>query len=128
VELHCSYDPESKSGGATAGRKVKGTSHWVSASHALEAEVRIYNHLFMTENPDDEEEGTDYKAKLNPDSLQLLTGCKVEPELAKAVQGDRFQFLRQGYFSVDLDSTPEKLVFNRIVSLRDSWAKVAGQK
>jgi len=128
VELHCSYDPDSKSGGATAGRKVKGTSHWVSAAQAVEAEVRLYNHLFVTENPDDEEAGTDYKAKLNPDSLQVLTGCQVEPELAKAVLGDRFQFLRQGYFSVDLDSTPEKLVFNRIVSLRDSWAKVAGQQ
>jgi len=128
VELHCSYDPESKSGGATAGRKVKGTSHWVSASHAVEAEVRLYSHLFVTENPDDEEEGSDYKAKLNPDSLKLLTGCKVEPELAKAMLGDRFQFLRQGYFNIDLDSKPEKLVFNRIVSLRDSWAKVAGEK
>jgi len=128
VELHCSYDPDSKSGGATAGRKVKGTSHWVSASHAVEAEIRLYSHLFLTENPDDEEEGSDYKSKLNPNSLQVLTGCKVEPELAKAVLGDRFQFLRQGYFSVDSDSTPETLVFSRIVSLRDSWAKVAGQQ
>lgn len=128
VELYCSYDPESKSGGATAGRKVKGTSHWVSASHAVDAEVRLYNHLFATENPDDEEEGSDYKSKLNPESLQVLTGCKLEPELAKAVPGDRFQFLRQGYFSADQDSNPEKLIFNRIVSLRDSWAKVAGQQ
>ncbi len=122
LEVHCSYDPESKSGGATAGRKVKGTSHWVSASHAIKAEVRLYEHLFLAENPD-EAEG-DYRSLLNPDSLQILEGCLVEPGLAEAEVFSKFQFLRQGYFNVDPDSTRERPVFNRIVSLRDSWVKV----
>lgn len=124
IELHCSYDPDSKSGGATSGRKIKGTSHWVSAAHAIPAEVRLYEHLFLTENPDDEENGNDYKSKLNPDSLEILRDCRVEPGLAEAVGSNRYQFLRQGYFCFDLDSSKDKLVFNRIVSLRDSWAKM----
>ncbi len=124
VELHCSYDPDSKSGGATSGRKIKGTSHWVSADHAIPAEVRLYEHLFTTETPDDVEEGKDYKAKLNPHSLEVLSDCKVEPGLAEALTSNRYQFLRQGYFCLDSDSQPDKLVFNRIVSLRDSWAKM----
>lgn len=121
IELRCSYDPESKSGGATAGRKVKGTLHWVSAEHAIPAEVRLYDHLFTTENPDEAE---DYKDCLHPNSLERLTECMLEPGLAEARMEDRFQFLRQGYFCLDPDSTKEKLVFNRIVSLRDTWAKM----
>jgi glutaminyl-tRNA synthetase len=125
IELHCSYDPESHSGGATSGRKIKGTSHWVSAAHAIKAEVRLYDHLFINENPDDEKEGLDYKAKLNPNSLQVLTTCLVEPSLAGAAPGSRYQFMRQGYFCVDpIDTTEDQLVFNRIVSLRDTWAKI----
>jgi len=123
IALHCSYDPDSKSGGATSGRKIKGTSHWVSAVHAIPAEVHLYEHLFLTENPDDEADGNDYKSKLNPNSLKILRGCLVEPGLAEAPAGSRYQFLRQGYFCMDPDSRPDQLVFNRIVSLRDSWAK-----
>ncbi len=125
LELHCTYDPESHSGGATSGRKIKGTSHWVSAAHALKAEVRLYDHLFVSENPDDEGDGLDYKAKLNPKSLQVLTSCLVEPSLAGAAPGSRYQFMRQGYFCVDpIDTSENRLVFNRIVSLRDTWAKI----
>ncbi len=125
IELHCSYDPESRSGGATSGRKIKGTSHWVSASHAVQAEVRLYDYLFSIENPDEEEAGTDYKSKLNPDSLEVLTNCLVEPGLAGAKPGSRYQFMRQGYFNADpVDGTDTRLVFNRIVSLRDTWAKI----
>ena len=124
VEVHCSYDPETKSGGAKAGRKVKGTLHWVSAAHALEAEVRLYGHLFLKANPDDTEEGSDFKANLNPNSLERLTGCRVEPNLAGAAPGSRYQFLRLGYFCVDPNSSVEKLVFNRTVSLHDTWAKI----
>jgi glutaminyl-tRNA synthetase len=125
IELHCSYDPESHTGGATAGRKIKGTSHWVSAAHAAKAEVRLYDHLFMSENPDDEEEGLDYKDKLNPNSMEVLSSCLVEPSLLDAKPGSRYQFMRQGYFCIDpIDTCEEKLVFNRIVSLRDTWAKI----
>jgi glutaminyl-tRNA synthetase len=125
VELHCSYDPESHSGGPTSGRKVKGTSHWVSAAHALQAEVRLYEHLFRSENPDDEAEGSDYIANLNPASRETLHVCLVEPSLAGAEPGSRYQFMRQGYFCVDpVASGTELLVFNRIVSLRDTWAKI----
>lgn len=124
IKLHCSYDPDSKSGGPTSGRKIKGTSHWVSAAHAVPAEVRLYEQLFLVENPDEETEGTDYKANLNPNSLERLTGCMLEPGVA-ASDRTHYQFLRQGYFCVDaVDSKPEALVFNRIVSLRDSWAKI----
>lgn len=122
VELHCTYDPDSKSGGATAGRKVKGTLHWVAAEGAVAAEVRLYDYLLNDENAADED---DFKAGLNPNSLECLTQCVVEPSLANAESGSRYQFLRQGYFCVDtVDSKPDKLVFNRIVSLRDTWAKL----
>lgn len=122
VELHCTYDPETRSGMSTVTRKVKGTLHWVSAAHAAKAEVRLYNNLFIKENP---EEDDDFISNINPDSMEVLTSCMVEPSLAKAKPGSRYQFLRQGYFNVDsVDSTPEKPVFNRIVSLKDTWAKI----
>lgn len=122
VELRCTYDPETKSGSATVQRKVKGTIHWVSVEHAIEAEVRLYDRLFLTETPDIAEEGKDFKSNLNPDSLKVIT-VYVEPYLKDVKADDKFQFLRTGYFCVDKDSTPEKLVFNRTVGLRDSWAK-----
>ncbi|MDD3879148.1 MAG: glutamine--tRNA ligase/YqeY domain fusion protein [Syntrophomonas sp.] len=122
IELHCSYDPDSRSGGPNSGRKVKGTSHWVSAAHAVAAEVRLYEQLFLHENPD-EIEG-DYKEQLNPDSLLRLSSCMLEPSIREAAPGSRFQFLRQGYFYIDpVDSKEGRLFINRIVSLRDSWAK-----
>ena len=124
VELHCVYDPESRGGVTPDGRKVLGTSHWVSADHALDAEVRLYNHLFQTPDPAEAPEGGDFKTNLNPDSLQTLKGCKVEPSLARAESGCIFQFLRLGYFCVDPDSEPTGLIFNRTVTLRDSWAKI----
>jgi glutaminyl-tRNA synthetase len=124
IELHCSYDPETKSGGAKAGRKVKSTLHWVSADHALPAEVRLYNHLFVTPNPDDVPDGSDFKVNLNPNSLETLTSCKVEPNLKSAKPADKYQFLRLGYFCVDPDSSDKKLVFNRTVTLQDEWAKL----
>ncbi|MFC1556741.1 glutamine--tRNA ligase/YqeY domain fusion protein [candidate division KSB1 bacterium] len=125
IELRCSYDPESKGGWAPDNRKVKGTLHWVSAAHAVDAEVRLYDRLFLRENPDDVEEGQDFRNNLNPDSLKTLSSCKVEPGLRNAAQGSRYQFLRKGYFCVDSkDSTPGRLVFNRTVSLRDTWAKI----
>jgi len=124
-EIRCTYDPETKSGAASADRKVKGTLHWVSAAHSIEAEVRLYDHLFTKENPDDVPEGGDYKDNLNPESLVTLKGCRLEPSLKEAKPGDRFQFMRQGYFCVDgVDSTAEKPVFNRTVSLKDTWAKI----
>lgn len=122
VELRCTYDPETKSGRATVQRKVKGTIHWVSVEHAIEAEVRLYDRLFLTETPDVAEEGKDFKSNLNPDSLKVITAY-VEPYLKDVKADDKFQFLRTGYFCVDKDSTPDKLVFNRTVGLRDSWAK-----
>jgi glutaminyl-tRNA synthetase len=126
VEVRCTYDPETRGGGSPDGRKVKGTLHWVSAEQALDAEVRLYEHLFTKENPSEvDEEGQDFTANINSDSLQVLTGCKVEPFLKDAEVGSRYQFLRNGYFAVDPDSTAEKLVFNRAVSLRDTWAKIA---
>jgi glutaminyl-tRNA synthetase len=124
VELHCTYDPATRGGDAPDGRKVKSTLHWVSASHAVEAEVRLYDTLFTKEDPDDVPEGEDFTSNLSPGSLELLTGCRVEPSLAAATPGDRCQFERLGYFCVDPDSTPEKLVFNRTVTLRDPWAKL----
>jgi len=124
VELHCTYDPETRGGWAPDGRRVKGTLHWVSADHALEAEVRLYDRLFSVENPLDAEEGEDFTASLNPDSLEILTACRVEPGLAGAASGSIYQFERQGYFCVDPDSSAGKLVFNRTVSLRDTWAKI----
>jgi glutaminyl-tRNA synthetase len=124
VELHCTYDPETRGGEAREGKKVKGTLHWVSAEHALDAEVRLYDHLFAKANPNDVEEGEDFLSNLNPDSLEVLKGCKVEPSLEGAEPGSRYQFLRQGYFCIDPDSTEGNLVVNRTVSLRDTWAKL----
>ncbi len=126
TELRCTYDPDSKSGGATAGRKIKGTLHWVSAQHAKSAEVRMYSHLFTKENPADDKECSDLKSALNPESLETLKDCKVEPALAEAQPGDRFQFLRMGYFCADAkDYLSTAPVFNRAVTLRDTWAKIA---
>jgi len=125
LEIHCTYDRETRGGYAPDGRKVRGTIHWVSVPHAIEAEIRLYDRLFVKENPLDTEEGKTYLDYLNPDSLQVLNGCKLEPGLADAAPGERFQFERKGYFCVDKDSTPEHLVFNRTVTLRDSWAKIA---
>jgi len=124
VELHCTYDPETRGGWAPDGRKVQGTLHWVSAAHALDAEVRLYDRLFLKPNPLDVEEGQDFTANLNPNSLEVLSGCRVEPSLAGAAPGSRYQFERQGYFCVDPDSTGEKLVFNLTATLRDTWAKI----
>lgn len=121
-EIHCTYDPDSQSGGATSGRKVKGTLHWVSAAHAVDAEVRLYDRLFSDENPDGHKDA-DYKDFLNPNSLEVLTNCKVEPSLKDVTATTHFQFQRLGYFCVDKDSTPGKPVFNRTVTLRDSWSK-----
>ena len=121
VELRCSYDPETKSGGAASGRKVKGTLHWVSAAHAKPVEVRLYDHLLMEDEADGAEETAG--SRVNPESLTVLKQAMVEPSLAEAVMGSRFQFLRHGYFCLDTDASPGAPVFNRIVSLRDSWAK-----
>jgi len=123
VELRCSYDPASKGGNSPDGRKVKGTIHWVSAEHAIDAEVRLFDRLFSKENPEEVEEGQTFLDNINPDSLQVLQHCKLEPELAKAKVMDKMQFERLGYFCVDKDSTPEHLVFNRACTLKDSWSK-----
>ena len=121
IELRCSYDPDTKSGGANSGRKVKGTLHWVSAKHAIKAEVRLYDYLLLAEKAD---EADDFISSLNPNSLEILNDCMVEPSLAWTAPGNRYQFLRQGYFCVDKESTMEKLIFNQVVGLRDSWAKI----
>jgi len=120
VELRCTYDPETKSGSAQSSRKVKGTIHWVSAQHAMESEVRLYDRLFSVENPG----GENWKDSINPLSLQVLTGCKVEPGLASSKPQEKYQFERLGYFCVDQDSRPGRIVFNRTVTLRDTWAKI----
>jgi glutaminyl-tRNA synthetase len=124
VELRCTYDPATRGGNAPDGRKVKATIHWVSAAHAVDAEVRLYDNLFTKENPNDVEEGQDFTANLNPNSLEVLTGCKVEPSLKGAAAGARYQFERLGYFAVDPDSAAGRLVFNRTIGLRDTWAKI----
>ncbi len=124
VEIHCTYDPASKGGNSPDGRKVKGTIHWVSAQHAIKAEVRLFDRLFKAENPDDVEEGHSFLENLNPDSLKVLHNCKLEPELGKLQVMDKVQFERLGYFCVDRDSTPGHLVFNRACTLKDSWAKM----
>jgi glutaminyl-tRNA synthetase len=125
VELRCTYDPQTRGGDAHDGRKVQGTLHWVSAAHAVTAEVRLYDHLFLTENPGDVPEGGRFTDALNPKSLEVLSGCRLEPSLAAAAPGSRFQFERQGYFCADArDSRPGRLVFNRTTSLRDTWAKI----
>jgi glutaminyl-tRNA synthetase len=124
VELHCTYDPATRGGSPPDGRKVQATLHWVSADHALEAEVRLYDQLFTKEDPDDAAEGSDFKANLNPESLETLKSCRVEPSLADSAPGSRYQFERLGYFCVDsVDSSNGALVFNRTVPLRDSWAR-----
>jgi glutaminyl-tRNA synthetase len=123
IEIHCTYDPATRGGDSPDGRKVKSTIHWVSASHAIDAEVRVYETLFTRENPNEVEEGQDFTANLNPRSLEIVTG-KLEPSLASAASGSRYQFERLGYFCVDKDSTPEKPVFNRTVALRDTWGKI----
>ena len=124
VELRCSYDPQTRGGDAPDGRKVQGTLHWVSAAHAVPAEVRLYGHLFTRENPEDVGEGGHFTDSINPASLEVLTGCRLEPALAAAAPGSRFQFERMGYFCADRDSRPGLPVFNRSVTLRDTWAKV----
>jgi glutaminyl-tRNA synthetase len=124
VELHCTYDPATKGGNAPDGRKVKSTIHWVSAEHAADAEVRIYETLFNREDPNVVPEGQDFTVNLNPNSLEVVSGAKLEPGLRDAAPGSRYQFERLGYFAVDPDSTREKLVFNRTVALRDTWAKI----
>ena len=131
TELRCTYDPETKSGSSQSNRKVKATIHWVSATHALEAEVRLYDHLFSKEDPDDVPDGADWLTNVNPKSLEVLKDCRLEPILASAKPGERYQFERLGYFCVDsVDSTKRKPVFNRTVTLRDSWANLqkAGRK
>ena len=124
IELRCTYDPETRGGNAPDGRKVKATIHWVSAPHAVDAEVRLYDALFAVENPNKVEEGGDWLDNLNPESLVVNQGCKLEPSLASAEPGDRFQFERKGYFCVDSDTTGDRPVFNRTVTLRDTWAKL----
>ena len=125
TEIHCTYDPETRSGGPAAGRKVKATIHWVSAEHAVNAQVRLYDHFFTKPDPDNVEDGQGFTDYLNPHSLEVLTDCKVEPSLTQAEAGSRFQFERQGYFCVDTaDSSPGRPVFNRTVTLRDTWAKI----
>ena len=124
TELLCTYDSAKRGGDSPDGRKVKATLHWVSADHALDAEVRLYDHLFTKENPDDTPEGTDFTANLNPDSLEILSDCKVEPTLKDTKPLDRFQFERLGYFCTDPDSKENKLIFSRTATLRDTWAKI----
>jgi glutaminyl-tRNA synthetase len=125
VALHCTYDPATRGGDAPDGRKVKATLHWVAASHAVEAQVRLYDKLFIVPDPSDTSEGKDYKDYLNPKSMEVVTGCRIEPSLASAQPGDLYQFERLGYFCVDCcDSTGSVPVFNRTVTLKDEWAKI----
>jgi glutaminyl-tRNA synthetase len=125
LELHCTYDPQTRGGDAPDGRKVKGTLHWVAAPQAVLAEVRLYDHLFVKENPNEGEEGKDFSNYINPNSLEILKNCLIEPSLSNAEPESRYQFERLGYFCVDAkDSKQGALVFNRTVSLRDTWAKI----
>ena len=125
VELRCTYDPATKGGDAPDGRKVQGTIHWVSAAHALDCELRLYDRLFMVPDPDDVEEGKDFLSVVNPESLVVVRGAKIEPSVAHDQPESRYQFERTGYFVADaVDSAPGALVFNRTVTLRDSWAKI----
>ena len=126
IELRCSYDPDTL-GANPEGRKVKGVIHWVSAAHGIEAEIRLYDRLFTHPTPDDGKDGVDYKERINPDSLRTLTHCYLEPSLANARPGERFQFEREGYFCLDTEHYHEKPVYNLTVTLRDSWAKIEGQ-
>ena len=122
VEVYAEYDPQTKSGMPESGRRVKGTIHWISVPHSLDVEVRLYDRLFTVEDPANAKD-KDFKELLNPDSLKIIKNCKVEEYLKDAEPGDSFQFQRNGYYNVDIDSTPDNLVFNRTVPLRDSWAK-----
>jgi glutaminyl-tRNA synthetase len=124
VEVHCTYDPATRGGNAPDGRKVKSTIHWVSAAHAADAEVRLYDTLFAKEDPSQVAEGEDFLANLNPKSLEVVAAAKVEPGMANPPEGGRYQFERLGYFCVDADSAPGKPVFNRTVALKDAWAKI----
>src|SRR5919197_2446301 len=124
VELRCTYDPATRGGWAPDGRQVKSTIHWVSAAHAIPAQVRLYDHLFLNPDPGADEDGGDLAKSLNPKSLEVLRGCQVEHSLAGATSGSRYQFERQGYFCADLDTRPGALVFNRTVTLRDTWARI----
>jgi glutaminyl-tRNA synthetase len=124
IEVRCTHDPQTLHQNPPDGRRVKGIIHWVSAAHAIPAEIRLYDHLFVKPDPDDVPPGQTYLANLNPNSLQVLDSCKLEPSLAGVQVGERFQFERQGYFCVDPDSKPGHLVFNRIVALKDTWAKI----
>jgi glutaminyl-tRNA synthetase len=124
IELHCTYDPATRGGSSPDGRKVKATLHWVSAIHASKAEVRLYDRFFSKEFPEETEEGKDFTSNINPDSINILKSCRIEPSLENSKPGDKFQFERLGYFCVDPDSTKKKLVFNRTVNLRDTWAKI----
>jgi glutaminyl-tRNA synthetase len=125
TEVHGTWDPDSRGGSAPDGRRVKGTIHWVSAEHAIKAEARLYDRLFTKVNPLDDKEGSDFKAHINPDSLVVRENCRLEPSLKEAQPGDRIQFERLGYFCVDCkESSPQHLVFNRTIALRDSWAKI----
>jgi len=127
TEIRCTYDPLTRSGLEGANRKVKATIHWVSAQHAIDVEVRLYDRLFSVPDPDVVEEGKDWLSNLNPDSLKIIT-AKAEPGLAKALPGEKYQFQRTGYFCVDKDSTPENIIFNRTVTLKDDWAKISSSK
>ena len=124
TEIHCTYDPASRGGNLPDGRKVKGTIHWVSANHAVDAEVRLFDRLFAVEAPEECEEGKTFLDNLNPNSLQILQNCKMEPALANVKVLDKMQFERVGYFCVDKDSTPDHLVFNRACTLKDSWRRL----
>jgi glutaminyl-tRNA synthetase len=124
TEIHCTYDPATRGGNAPDGRKVKSTIHWVSAEHAVDAEVRLYDTLFTREDPNQVDEGQEFTTNLNPQSLEVVSGAKLEPSLSGAAAGSSYQFERLGYFSVDPDTEPDKLVFNRTVALRDTWAKI----
>lgn len=126
IEIHCTYDPATRGGDAPDGRKVKSTIHWVSARHSLPVEVRLFDRLFVTEDPNELEEGQDFTSNINPKSLEVLKDCQVETGLGSAIIGEMFQFERLGYFNVDLDSRPGNLVFNRSVSLKDTWSKISG--
>ena len=124
TELQCTYDPATKGGDAPDGRKVKATLHWVSAAHSIISEVRLYDNLLLKENADDVEEGRDFRSCINPNSLETLTSCRLEPGLSNVLPGERYQFERMGYFCVDPDSSDARKVFNRTVTLKDTWAKV----
>jgi len=124
IEIHCTYDPATKGGDSADGRKVKATLHWVSAVHSVPAEVRLYDHLFLKPDPDDIVPGSDWRSNVNTNSLETLAGCRLEPALGQISRDQRVQFERLGYFCLDQDSTPEKPVFNRSVTLKDTWAKI----